>query len=99
VEVPHHLLRLAHVLHEESHEVLIEDPRPIELHRRDLEALLVDLASGEAVLGAADVGDVADGAEERDDVAVAEHRGDQGDVEKVAGADPGVVGDQDVPGL
>ena len=45
-----------------------------ELHRRDLQALVEDLARAQAVAGAADIGDVADRADQRDDAAVAEHR-------------------------
>ena len=74
-------------------------PGAIQLHRRDLEALLVDLAGAQAVLGAADVADMADGASERHQPAVAEHRGHHRDVEQMAGAQPRIVGDQHVAGL
>ena len=99
VDVADHLLALPDVLGEQGHEVLVQDARPVKLHRWDLKAFLVDLARVEAIFGAADVGDVTDGADDGHDGPVAEDRRDDRHVEQVAGADPRVIGRQDVAGL
>ena len=99
MHVAQHLVRPADVLGEEGEEVLVRLAGPEELHGRDLEPFLVDLAGVEAVLGAADVGDVTHHPAERDDLAVAEHRGRNGDVEQVPRAEPRIVRDEHVPGL
>ena len=99
MDVADHLLTLADVLGEQGHEVLVQHAGSVELHGRDLKALLVDLTGVQAVLGAADVGDVADGADDGHHLPVAEDGRDDGHIEEMASADPRVVGDQDVAGL
>ena len=74
-------------------------PAAVQLHRRDLDAFLVDLARTQRILGAADVADMADRADQRHQRAVAEHRRDHRDVEQMPGAEPRIVGDQHVAGL
>ena len=45
---------------EQGEQVLVRHAGAVEIHRRDLEALVVDLAGAQAVLGAADIADMAD---------------------------------------
>ena len=99
VDVAQHLLALAHVLGDQREQVVVRHAGAIQHHRRDLDAFLVDLARAQAVLGAADVADMADGAGQRHQRAVAEHRRDHRDVEQMAGAQPRIVGHQHVAGL
>ena len=99
VDVAQHLFALPHVLGDQRQQVVVRHARAIQHHRRDLDAFLVDLARPQAVLGAADVADMADRAGQRHQRAVAEHRRDHGDVEQMPGAQPRIVGDQHVAGL
>jgi hypothetical protein len=87
---------IAHVLGQQREQVLVGDACAEQLHRRDLDALLEDLARMQRVLGAADVADMADRTDETDQAAVAEHRGEHRDIEEMAGAEPRIVGDQHV---
>ncbi len=98
-DVAEHFLGLAHVLAQEGEEVLVRHAGTDEHHRWDLHPLVIDLARAQAVLGAADVADMADGAHERDHAAIAKYRRDHGDVEEMAGAQPGIVGHQHIAGL
>src|SRR4029079_3996970 len=67
-----------------------------EVHQRDVETLLVDLAGIDGHAAAADIDDVAGRGEERDHLAAPEGRRDEGEVVQVAGALPRIVGQEDV---
>ena len=98
MHVAQHLRGVAHVLGEQREQVLVRHARAEQLHRRDLDAFLEDLARLQRVLGAADVADVPDRADEADELAIAEHRRQHRDIEQMAGAEPRIVGDQHVAG-
>ena len=98
MDVAQHLRGIAHVLGEQREQVLVRHARAEQLHRRDLDAFLEDLARLQRILGAADVADVADRADEADQPAVAEHRREHRDIEQMPGAEPRIVGDQHVAG-
>ncbi len=74
MQVAQHLLAIAHVFVQQAQQALVRHAGLVELHRRDLESLLVDLAGAQRILGAADVGDMPDRAHEADELAVAEAR-------------------------
>ena len=99
MHVAQHLLGIAHILAEQTEQGFVRLARFDQLHRRNLEAFLEDFARMQRILGAADVGDVADGAHEPDETASLEHRRHDGDVEEMAGAEPRIVGDEHVAGL
>ena len=85
MDVADHLRGIAHVLGEQREDVLVGDAAAKQLHRRDLNAFLEDLACFQRILGATDVADMADGADETDQPPVAEHRGEHRDVEQCDG--------------
>jgi hypothetical protein len=92
LDVARHLRRVAHVLGDDGEQVFVVHAGAGQLHRRDLQALVEDLPRAQAVARAADIGDVPDGADQRDHGAVAEHRADHCQIEQVAGAQPRIVG-------
>ena len=96
MHVAQHLRGIAHVLGEQREQVLVRHARAEQLHRRDLDAFLENLACLERVLRAADVAHVTDRADEADELTIAEHRRQRRDVEQVPGAEPRIVGDQHV---
>ncbi|GBD29969.1 hypothetical protein HRbin32_01064 [bacterium HR32] len=96
LEVSEDHLRIADVLANEGHQVLVQRACAVQLEGWDLKALLVNLPGPSGVLGPSDVGPVGDGADEAHQMPPAVHRRDDGHIEEVPGTDPGVVGDQDV---
>ena len=96
MDVAQHLPGVADVLRDQGEEVLVRDTGPHQLHRRDLQAFLIDFTGAQGILGAADVGDMADTGHQRDHSTVLKHRRRNGDVEQVASAQPGIVGAQHV---
>ena len=97
--VAHHLLRHAHIGADDLDNQLVEPALLIELADREAQALVVDLHCRGAEARAADVGQMRDAERVGDDAALAEYRAHHGDVVEVAGALPGIVGDDDVAGL
>jgi hypothetical protein len=96
--VAHHLLWDAHVVANDLDQELVEPARLVELADRQPEALVVDLGGRGAEARAADIGQMRDAHRVGHEAALAEHRPHHGDVVEVAGAHPGIVGDDDVAG-
>src|SRR6185369_14751599 len=96
VEVAHNLDRFAHVGGDDVGQRAVYLAFAGEVHQRDVEAFLVDLAGVGAHAAAADVDDVAGRGEQRDHLAAPEGRRDEGEVVQMAGALPRVVGQEDV---
>ncbi len=96
VEIAHHLDRLAHVGGDDVGQGLVDLAFAREVHQRDIEAFLVDLARVGAHAAAADVDDVAGRGEQGDHLALPEGRRDEGEVVEMAGALPRIVGEVDV---
>ena len=98
-QVAEHLHRQAHVLLDERHDGLVELARLVELHRRDAQALGVDLGRVRGVRAgdpAADIGVVADRAGEGQPLALVIERLEDEDVGQVHAAVERVVHDEDV---
>ena len=98
-QVAEQLDRQADVLLDERHDGLVELARLVELHRRDAQALGVDLRRVRGVRtgdAAADVDVVADGAGERQPLALVVERLEDEDVGQVHAAVERVVHDEDV---
>ena len=95
---PSTIVGQAHVGADDLHERLVGPPRLVELHDRDPQPLLVDLARLGREHVAADVGRVAGRGEEGHAVVAAEDRRADGDVVELPRRLPGVVGDQHVAG-
>ena len=81
MDVAEHLRRIADVLGDQREQVLVGHALAMKLHGRDLQAFLVDLPGLERILGAADIADVPDRADEPDQAVVVEHRREHRDVE------------------
>ena len=100
VDVADDLIGFADVPAHHGDEVVVEFASLDPLQDRDPHAFLVDLAGLGAVAATPDVDDVRGRCEEADErcvvAGIAEHRGGDGDIVKVAGALPGVVRDVDV---
>ncbi len=96
VEVADCLVREADVGADDFQQLVVRLAAGEEFRHGDAQALLENLVrfAGEDL--AADVGGVAEVAEVGDDLAVAEDRGEDGEVVELAGGHPGVVGDEDV---
>ena len=88
--------RIADVGGENPHQRQIWLAAVVELHDRNPQALLEELASVRAEAAPADVGDVAGGGEQRHWAFVGEHRRHHGEVVQMARAVPRIVGDQHV---
>src|SRR5205807_493148 len=73
LDVAEHHLAQPHVGPDHRREVLVQRAAAVELERRDLQALLVDLAGAHRVAGAADVGAVRDRPHEPHERAPPEH--------------------------
>ena len=65
MDIADDLLGLRTFSRDEGEQVLVRHAGAIQLHWRDLDAFLVDLARAQLVLGAADIADMADGADQR----------------------------------
>ena len=98
MDVAEHLIGIAHVLRQQAKQRLVRPSLLVEFHRRDLDALLKDLPGAQGILGATDVGDMADGAHQADHISIAKDRRHHGDVEQMASAQPGIVGDERIAG-
>ena len=96
VEIAHDLDRLAHVGGHDVDQRLVDFAGTGEPHQRDVEALLIDLPGIRAHAAAADVDDVAGAGKQRHHLAAAEGRCDESKIVQMAGALPGVVGQEDV---
>ena len=97
--VADHLLGHPHVGADDLDQQLVQPALVVELADRQAQALVIHLRRRRAEARAADVGQVGDAERVGDDPALAEHRPHHGDVVEVAGADPGIVGDDHVAGL
>ena len=97
--VADHLLGHPHVGADDLDQQLVEPALVVELADREAQALVIDLRRRRAEARAADVGQMRDAERVGDDAALAEHGPHHGDVVEVAGAEPGIVGDDDVAGL
>ena len=95
-EVPDDLVRHPDVARDEPPDEGVAAPPAGVAGDRDPEALLEDLAAEGRVEGAPDVRPVGGDRDEPDEGAAGEDRGRHGDVLEVAGADPRVVGDDEV---
>ena len=95
-EVAHHLVRGAYVVADYVVQQRIRLPRLVELRAGDPEPLLVNVAGAGPHAVPADIRVVDGRAEEADDAALAEHRGQHRDVEEMPGRQPGIVGHQHV---
>jgi hypothetical protein len=90
--------RVARVRHDDGEYLLVHHPLLAQAQVGHADALLVDRACLGREADAADVGRVAGGGEEPDRPLAAEHRRHHDEVEQVSGAEPRVVGDEDVAG-
>jgi hypothetical protein len=96
VEIANHLDRLAHIDGDDVYQRLVDLAFAREAHQRDVEAFLVHLAGVGAHAAAANIDHVAGAGEQRHHLAAPEGRRDEGEVVQMAGALPGVVGQEDV---
>ena len=100
-QVAEQLDRQTDVLLDERHDGLVYLARLVELHRRDTQALGIDLGRVGGIRprhAAADIDVVADGAGEGQPLALVEQRLDHEDVGKVHAAVERIVHDEDVAG-
>ena len=87
---------VADVVGDDAHQRLVANAAVEELHDRDAQPLLVEVASVGSEAAATDVGDVAGRGEEPHGIVAVEHRRHGGEVVEVPGAVPGVVRDEHV---
>src|SRR5204862_7030887 len=84
---------------DDLYDKLVEPALLVELADREAKALVIHLHCRGSETRAAHIGEMRDAERVGDHAALAENGAHHGDVVEMAGAEPGIVGDDDVAGL
>ena len=96
IHVADHLIRLAHIAADDAQQRLVDLPAFDKFHDRKEEPFLIDLIAIRPETAAANIDHMRGRGEEADMQAVSKDRRDDSEIMQMAGAEPRVVGNEDI---